>query len=283
MVERCEVINLKRSTGRYFIKIFVMSFFVILILLSVGVLSYKAAMHFWKPKEDSVVAYQNDTISEKGEKVVIEEVAKNLIICYDDTTKDITKIVLEVLNSHSKQLNYLTLPVRTEHTLSISLYKKMIVDCPEAPQVLKLSTLSKYFDLKKAIEYEVLMIEELLKTDIHYYTAIPSSTYDKIFTQRSVKQTDGYDAVSMEVFTKDFNNELKSFTSKDKLANYIEKIYPSLESKLTLEDKLEYIEYYYDALPDHISFELVKGYSRNNAYRIDTEQAAEQLGQLLEE
>lgn len=282
MDERCEVINLKRNTGRYFLKIFIMSFFIVVLLLSAGVLSYKAVMHFWQPKEDSTVAYQNETLPEKSSRVVIEEISKNLIICYDKSTKNITKIVLEILNSHSKQLTYVTVPVRTELTLSGSLYKKMIIDCPEVPQVLKLSTLSKYLVPDKAFEYEVLIIENLLGIKISYYTAIPSDTYDTIFTQKSVKKA-GFDAVSMEVFSKDFNSYLETLTSRDALAAYLEEIYASIDSSLALKDKKKYLDYYSEALPEHVSFELIEGYNQNSAYTIDMEDAAQQLSLLTAE
>lgn len=238
-------------------------------------------MLFWAPKaEDSTVAYQQETVTDQIQVKENEAVTKNLIICYDDKTKEFTNLVLEVLNSNNNKLTYITIPVRTGLTLSKTLYQKIELDYPEVPQVMKLSTISKYLDFNSAFDYEMQIVEELLGISIDYYTAMPLSVYETIFTDQYIKQEDGYDSVPMEVFSKDFKNQLATFDQKDKLSAFIKELYSSLQSDYTYEDKMNYIDNYYQAELNGATFDLINGKNLNNDYEIDREAAAQQLTEI---
>lgn len=272
---------MKRNAGKMFISGFVKSILIVTALLSAGILSYKAAMHFWQPKEDSVVAYQEETLVESIPEASDGGISKNLIICYDDETKDIKKIVLEILNSNRKKLTYITIPQETQFTVSSILYRKMALTYPEIPQVMKLNTVSKYLDYKKAFDYEMLIVEDLLGIKINYYTAIPQSAFETIFSEKSVEQTDGYDSMPEEGFSKKYKEYLKTLNTEEKLGSYIEEIYPTFISNLVVEDKMSCLGSYYEALKSDISFDLIKGTNLNSAYVVDEGLAAEQLTELL--
>ena len=271
---------MKRRTTRLFIKIFIRSFIIVILLLLAGVLSYKAAMLYWQPdREQAEVAYQEDTNT--GEIAVTDQegVSKNLICCYEEETQEITKLVLEVFDSDTNKFTYVTIPVRTQLTLSNTLYQKLILDDPEIPQILKLSTITKYLSGNKAYADEVLIVEELLKTDINYYTVIPKETYDTIFKEKQVQQSDQYDSVPMEVFTSDYKKFLKTLDTQEKLSAYIEELYPQLKSDLSLTDKLSLAENYSQAVLGEVAFELLPGKNLNNAYEMN----ADLTSQLFEE
>jgi hypothetical protein len=275
------VIYLKRNAEKLFINVFLKSFFVVAVLLTTGILSYKAAMLFWQPRvEKSTVAYQEETVPDNTDEVRVEEVTKNLILCYEDESKKINKAVLEVLNCKNNQLTYITIPVKTQLTLSKALYNKIILDYPEFPQLIKLSTISNYMELDEALDYEVLITEELLGTDISYYTAMPQSTYDTMFADKYIKQADGYDSVPMEAFTNDLKKDLKTFDTKEELKAYIEEIYSSFTSNLSLEDKMNYLDSYYQASLNGASFDLLPGKNFNNHYELDRDLSAQQLTEL---
>ena len=247
-------------------------------LLTAGILSYKAVVYFGQPKEkDVVVAYQNETVSEDNIKPGADGMIKNLIFCYNDDTKEINKIVLEVLDSDNKQLSYITIPISTQFTMSASLYKKLVLDYPEIPQVLKLSAISKCFDFDKEFTNGVLIIRDLLKTEINYYTAIPQSSYDKIFAEKDIKQADGNAAIPEEVFSNEYKDFLKTLDTKKKLQAYIKDIYPTLKSGITLKEKIKYIDSYYKITSNKITFDLLKGNNQNSAYVIDPTLAVSQL------
>lgn len=269
---------MKRSAGKMFIRIFTRSIIVVAILLTTGLISYKAAVFLFQPKEDGEVAFQDDILTENDDSSAkVEEIAKNLIFCYDDKTKDINNIVLEILNSKKNKLTYLTIPVNTKLTVSNTLYKQMIVDCPEIPQVLKLSAISQYLDFKKQFAYAVKITEELVGMDINYYTAIPQSVFDTIFTEKEVNRQDGQEAVTMEVFREEFNNHLKTLDSKKKLEAYIKEMSYDIKSNLSVANKIKYAGSYFNTLADGISFDLIAGNNQNSGYVVDIEAAAQQL------
>lgn len=262
-------------------KVLFRSLIVVVVLSITGIISYKAAMMYFQPKqEDTAVTEQ---VKDTSDKTVasVEGVSKNLIYCYDKDAKEITKIVLEILDSNDKKLNYVTIPVRTQLTLSNALHNKLMLDDPEIPQVLKLSTLTKYLSSKNAFQDEVKIVEELLGTDINYYTAIPVKTYDTIFREKNIKQKDGYDAVPEEVFTNTYRVYIQSLNSKEKLSNYLEEIYPKLTSDLPLNQKKDLLDSYSEIEMKDIKFALIQGMNLNNGYVIDEDSVSSQLAEYI--
>jgi hypothetical protein len=125
---------MKRNAGKLFFKGFIRSFFIVTIILGAGVLSYKATMHFWKtPKEEAVVAYKEQAVEEHITTARVDDVSKNLIYCYDETTNEINKIVLEIFSCKNNRLTYITLPVRSQITISDTLYRDLVLVNPEIP------------------------------------------------------------------------------------------------------------------------------------------------------
>lgn len=275
------MIIMKRNAGKVFAKLFFKSFFVVIFLLLTGVLSYKAAMLYWQPKsEDTKTAFQENTSPDGIVKVDNQGVSKNLICCYAEDTGDITKLILEIFDSEEHKLTYLTIPVKTQLTISNTLYQRLILDDPEIPQVLKLSTITKYLDTDEAYNDEVMIVEELLGTDINYYTAIPKETFDTMFKDKAVTQSDQYDAISMEVFSGDYKKLLNSLDSRDKIEAYIKELYPKLQSNLTLENKLDFMDAYEKTSQKDISFKLIPGDNMNSEYVINKDQTAQLMKEL---
>jgi hypothetical protein len=275
-----------------FIKGFMMSFFIIAVLLGVGVLGYQLTVHYWNaPEEDAVVAFQEDTKTGSIVEASVDDISKNLIYCYNKKTKEIKKIVLEVFNCESNTLTYVTIPVRTKFTMSDSLYKKMILVNPEIPQVMKLSTMMQYLDMDTVFDYGVLIIEDLLGIDVSYYTAIPEKSYEKIFTEEYPNTGEGEDTVTkdqsadrilpVETFSDDYQELLRTLDSEDKISSYIEDTYASMKSNLTLQDKRKYLDSYLEIKQSDISFELIAGNNQNSAFIIDNALTAEQLNRLI--
>jgi len=272
---------LKHNAEKLFVRIFLRSILVVSILLVTGVLSYKAAMVFWQKdseKEETAFQYNADTQGISDE--IAGGITKNLICGYDEESKEITRIVLEVFDAGNHKLSYVTIPVNTELTISSTLYKKLTLDDPKIPQVIKMSTIMKYLEPDKAFEDEVLIAQELLGIDINYYTAIPTNLYETMFHSKKINQSDGYDSVMMETFTKEFNESITNLDTKEKLSTYIKDIYPDLLTDLTLEDKMKFINYYTLLSINDISFDLIRGKNLNYAYEIDTVQASEQITAL---
>ncbi len=278
---------MKKSFGKMFLKGFLQSFFIVVILVLVGVLGYRATTHFLgAPQEDAIIAYQEETIPKQIIEAKVDLVSKNLIFCYDENTKEITKLVLEVFHSESGQLTYITVPLRTQLNISEPLYRKLTVVNPAMPQVLQFSVINQYLEGDAVFEYGTLMMEDLFGIDISYYTVISKATYDEIFESTYLKvddksQSNGSMPLPIETFTKSYKKFLKSLKSKDALKAYIEEIYQELRSNLSLSDKLKYLNYYDEMSMNQIDFLLIKGQNKNSAYIIDVGPAAKQLNDLF--
>lgn len=283
---------MRSKAKKIFIKGFLQSFFIVAILLGAGVLGYQTTMHFWKPaKEEAVVAYKEQAVPESITEASIDDVSKNLIYSYNEDTKEIDKIILEIFHCENKKMTYITIPMRTQFTMSNELYRKLVLVHPAIPQILKLSTMTRYLDSETVFEYGVLIVADLLDIDISYYTAIPKATFDTIFTEGTASsEVDGKKGgteertteqmVPVEIFTDEYTDFLKSFQTAEELSTYIEEIYPSFQSNLSLLDKMNYLESYCKTPLSNLSFELIEGNDLNHAFIIDNKLVAQQLEKL---
>jgi hypothetical protein len=286
--QRYEVIYLRKSAGKMFIGGFIKSFFIIFVLIIIGVIIYQAVIHLWKPPAAEAVKITDEKKTVPGNITVasIDDISKNLIYGVNDKTGKIDKILLEILNCKNEKLHYITIPVDTRFTMSDSLYRKLVPVNPAIPQLLKLSGISKYFDKNTKYDYGVLLLEDLLKIKISYYTVIPLSIYETIFTGENLT-ADGADgeterAVPTEVFSDDYKAFLKTLKTTEDLSNYIEELYPSLRSNLSLNEKMSYFDSYSNMDTKNIFFELIKGKEQNSGYMIDDDQAFRQLARCSE-
>jgi hypothetical protein len=292
------VIRMKRNAGkmfiRGFIRAFMISFFVMTLLLGIGVLTYKLVIKeliITEPvKDTAVVAYKSQE-TEQITVASVDSISKNLIYSFDEETGEIDKLILEIYRTEDLKLFYVTIPVRTQFTMSDTLYRKLITIYPEIPQIIKLSNIPKYFNRGTVFDYGSLIVEDLLQIKLSYYTTIPNNLFDTIFTEKSVK-TDNPQSKSKKdtsqmtmtgqnvppmVFHKSYIKFIKSLNTNEKLQAYLEDIYTSIQSNLSFSDKMKYLDSYSKTPTKNIVFEIIQGVNQNSAYVIDSELAAKQL------
>jgi hypothetical protein len=281
---------LKQSAGRLFIRGFVQSFFIVVILLGAGILGFRLTKYFLElPGEEAIVAYQGETVPESITVATIDDISKNLIYCYDEDTNEIIKIILEVFHCEDKKLTYITIPIRTRLTISDALYQDLVLVQPAIPQVMHLSSMVNYYDSETVLEYGVLIIEDLLDIDISYYTAIPQTTYDMIFTEKTIipEESSAFsdiattkETIQVEAFREEYMEFLKTIQTEEELSTYIEQIYPSFQSNLSVAQKMNYLESYCLTPLKNIFFDIIRGNDSNSAYMIDHELVKQQLREL---
>ena len=281
---------MKKSAGKLLAVGFIKSLFVVLIMFGAGAGSYWAVMHFWdipvaEPEEKDPLQQQKE---EPITKATLDDISKNLIFRVQEDTGEINGILLEVFHCGEKRMQYITIPIRTQYTMSEALYQKLVLVHPTIPQVIKLSNITKYFDKDTVYDYGVLIMEDLLGIDISYYTAIPESIYTTIFetqeitednqTTSSEKLSQEQEAgISYEVFSDKYIKFLKSFQTAEDVYNYIAETYPHLQSNLTLNGKMNYLESYCKTPLSRVSFALINGVNKNNAYYIEAALAKQQI------
>ena len=283
-------IFMKRTALRMFIRGFIQSFFIVAILLGVGILGYKLTVSSWEAQDEDQATYQEETVQESMTKARVDDISKNLIFCYQENSNEITRLVLEIYHCANRELTYLTIPMRTQLVLSDELYRKLVLVNPAMPQVLLLSAVSSYLDADTIFDYSVFIVEELLDLKISYYTAIPEEVYEEMFDSKSVRQTKSKageitikgneDQLPVEYFQEDYIKRIRKLNTAEDISNYIEEIYPELRSNLTVTDKMKYLESYEKTKLQDITFELIQGEDTNRAFFVDLARTAKRYNEI---
>lgn len=279
---------MKKSAGKMFLSGFFKSFLFFVLFIVIGTISYKLVMYVFDIKyidsreEDNIPP----AVEEQGiiTEAKIDDVSKHLIFCIDEADGSIKKLVLEIFNCEAHKLFYITIPIKTQFTLSSSLHKELVLIKPSIPQFLKLSAITGYLPKETVYEYGVLMIEDLLNINISYYSVVPQKLYDTVFSTETNNQKELNNETSdkfypREVFSDRFLEFLHTIKTETELRNYIEDIYTQIESNLKLEDKLMYMDSYLKTPGENISFEVISGKESNSAYTIDEDAVKKQLAE----
>ena len=274
---------MRKSARKMFAIGFLKSLLFFILFAIVSITGYKLVMHFYGIGNADIIeaispAQKKDTLTEAR----IDVISKHLIYSVDEETGDIKKLVLEIYNCERRMLYYITIPIKTQLTLSDSLHRELILIKPSIPGFLKLSAITGYLPKDIAYEYGVLMIEEQLNLQISYYTVVPQSIYEAVFETESIKQKVNRqqgteNTYPREMFSEDYLKHLHTIKTETQLREYIEELYTKIKSNLSFEAKLNYMESYLNTPGENISFEVIAGVDSNSAYTIDEIMVAKQL------
>lgn len=280
---------MRKSAGKIFAKGFLKSilFFILFAAITLG--SYRLVMYLYGASDSDIIEVipsvnKQITITEAS----IDDVSKHLIYCVDEETGDITKLVLEIFDCENVMLYYITIPIKSQLTLSDSLHRELVLIKPSIPGFLKLSAVTSYLPKETVYDYGVLMIEELLNIQISYYTVVPQSIYNTVFDTEITKPKanpllSSENSFPREVFSDGFLEHLQTINTETQLRKYIEELYSKITSNLPFKDKLNYMESYLNTLGKNIVFEVIAGADSNSAYTINEIAATKQLKSYLGE
>ncbi len=280
---------MRKSAGKIFAIRFLKSLLFFIFIGIIIVFVYKLVINVYGDEDErfveAVTAVRKQTFLTEAS---IDDVSKHLIYCVDEETGDIKKLILEIYDCQRLMLYYITIPIKTQLTLSDSLHRELVLIKPSIPGFLKLSAITGYLPKETVYEYGVLMIEELLKIQISYYTVVPQSIYDTVFEteligQKANNKQSPENAFPREVFSDVFLEHLRTIETETGLRNYIEELYTKVTSNLSFEDKLNYIESYLSTQGKNIIFEVIAGEDSNSAYTIDEFLVDKQLKAYLGE
>ncbi|MDD4113361.1 MAG: hypothetical protein PHC56_10080 [Herbinix sp.] len=280
---------MRKSARKIFAKGFLKSllFFILFATITLG--SYKLVMHFYGPSDFDIIEIIPSVNKQTTITVAsIDDVSKHLIYCVDEETGDITKLILEIFDCENVMLYYITIPIKTQLTLSDSLHRELVLIKPSIPGFLKLSAITGYLPRETVYDYGVLMIEELLNIQISYYTVVPQSIYNSVFETEIIKQKansvqSSGESFPREVFSDGFLEHLQTINTESGLRSYIEELYTKVSSNLSYKDKLNYMDSYLNTCGKDIVFEVIAGVDSNSAYTINEIEATNQLKAYLGE
>ncbi len=260
----------KKSMGRIVIVMFLRSFFVVMLLLAAGILSYMATMKYYEVKDDGA---GKDKVLDIVGDVTADAISRNIIYSYNAETKEIEAMVIEILNTGSGNLDYITVPVNSQITLSNEIYKRMCAAGADAPQIVTLSLLNNYFDNDSAYEYGILILEDYIGIDIGYYTSMESGVFNSMFV---VSEETGCIEPSAQLIS-----EAQTAALNDEMDDFIKTRYSSLKSNLKVKSKLKYSDTYKNLNPELIYKSVMPGVTDGGQYTIDAEAAKIQYETIL--
>ena len=276
----------------------------IAVLLLVGFASYKIS-YTLLAKGGAGGSSSTENLKDIMDEAQTDEISKNLIYVTDDKNK-ITHLMLEICNTKTYNMDYITIPVTTDYTIPSVMYRKLCQVNEEIPQVIRISKLLQYFDDEnKAYGYGELIFEKMLGTDISYYTVLKQETYDNHYTQQKVKVAyktkssenntpgpDGMVPVTNTTLKTKMNITVLSDTYKrqisdlghdqDKLAEFIKDQYEGVASNLTVYNKLGYVEAYEKMDCNLYHFWGVPGKYSGKLFEVDTKATKKAIKYLVE-
>ncbi|WP_310601618.1 LytR C-terminal domain-containing protein [Anaerosporobacter sp.] len=266
-----------RAFARGFVRAGCMMF----LMFIVGFITYKLTIGVYRAthKEGNQTSARSNSIANDG---TADNICKNLIYITDEE-ENIQGIVLEILNSYTNNLDYITIPSDTQFSLSTELYQKLYAKNEQIPQIISLKNLNTYFDAATRFGYGKLIVNELLGTELSCYTIINSDTADSIFkeeTRTIVLQTgdlvEGFVYVLTDSILESVN-ENESYSMKEYLARF----YEVAKSNLPLESKQKYASTYRNVNSDYIYYHIIPGVQESEYYDADIELTKEFITQLV--
>ena len=300
---------MRKNAVKFFFKSLLKSILVIMSILAVGFISYKVSYGYLSRQlEEGKLDVQEKELESILDQAKTDEISKNLIYVINDKQK-ITHMMLEICNTNTNNMDYITIPVNTDYTIPAKMYQKLCVVDEEIPQIVRLSMLRKYFaDMKDsdAYGYAELIMEKILKTDISYFTVITEDIYElhyqeqKMTTQYTKVQDSSVQTASPDgsskpqnysasvtmkvtVLSDSFTNQLYFlFVYESKIMVYIKDQYgkDGVQSNLTVYNKIGYIGAYMKMDPSLYHYWGLPGEYNGKLFRADTLSASKFIKKL---
>lgn len=289
------------------------------VLILVGFGSYKISYYYLskeaaqQQKED-----EQDTLEEIKQEAQVDEISKNLIYVCDEKNK-ITHMIVEICNTNTYNMDYITIPTKNDYTIPTTMYRKLCTINDEIPQIIRLSKMKQYFENEDdAYGYGLLIVQKMLGTELSYYTVLDTETYESLCqevkvkvsykktetseeeaspspeptadpetgatpkpakTSKNTKTKMNISIASTELTTK--LNDIKG--SQEKIADYIEELYDRVTSNLTIYNKLGYLDCYEKMDVSLFHYWGIPGaYNADNVFEVDTKAAKSFLKELTD-
>ncbi|WP_455716598.1 LytR C-terminal domain-containing protein [Anaerosporobacter sp.] len=264
-----------------FIRGFVRTGCMMLLMFIVGFATYKLTIGIYKLtyKDRVQSSSQGSLIANDG---TADNICKNLIYITDDE-ENIQGFILEIVNSYTNNLDYVTIPNTTKFALSTDLYKKLYAKNEQVPQIITLDNLNTYFDGSTRFAYGKLIIDELIGTELSCYTIINEETADSIFdeeTRTILLQTGEQVEGSVYVVKESLMDSLSAEESYS-MKEYLSRFYGVAKSNLSLEGKQKYASTYRNVNRDYIYYHIVPGIHQTDYYDVDLELTKNLVSQLV--
>ncbi len=249
----------KKSTGVVVALIMLKTFVVVLLMLLVGVGSYKATMKYYETTEGGPGS--KDMLDIVGDATA-DAVSRNLIYSVEADKEKITAMVIEVLNTETGNLDYITIPDNFQFLINNDMYQRLYAAGVDVPQVMKMSQLNQYFTDSSSYEYGVILLENYFNIDIGYYTVMPEDQFNAAFTKDAET---GCMKVSDACLL-----ERGNIADVKAMEQYIKDKYSNYTTNIKIKSKAKYAETYFNVNPEMIYYYIMPGQEENGGCVVDS-------------
>lgn len=295
----------KKNIWKVFLINLAKSLLSICILILVGFVSYKVSYYFLS-KNTTTAPSKKEEIQEILKAAKTEEISKNLIYVCNDKNQ-ITHMMLEICNTQTNNMDYITIPTKNDYTIPTTMYRKLCTMNEEIPQIIRISKMKQYFEEEQdAYGYGLLVVEKMLGTDISYYTVLNEETYNSHYQEVKVKLSyKGSDSneeatptpeatgkatvqnkkvsMSISIASDAYVKQLQDIQGdEDKIVDYIKAQYDRVNSNLSMDNKLGYIKCYEELDVSLYHYWGIPGKYQGKIFQVDTKAAKNFIKQLVE-
>lgn len=284
----------KKSIAKIFALNLLKSVLFILIIIAVGFASYKISYMILSNNSENVGTSSNE-IKDIVEEAQTDEISKNLI--YVSNNNKISHLMLEICNTKTNNMDYITIPVGTDYTIPTDMYQRLSTVNEEIPQIVRIGRLKQYFQKDEdAYGYGELIIEKMLGVKISYYTVIDQETYASHYSRRdinvkfkplSLAESKNDKSVTVpqkiSVASESYISQLKDIKGdQKKIAEFIKQQYERVDSNLTVYNKIGYVECYEKLDPELFHYWGIPGKYTENVFQVDTKAASSFINKLVD-
>ena len=212
--------------AKIFLKVFGKTIGIMALLVGVGVASYFLTSLWFKvtTKEERSTRYEHVITVDTGSE------SSNLIYSVEKDTNLVRAIVLELFDKETGNLDYITIPNKTQISLDAKAFEEYQKISPTMPQIVTLRDINQYFKGDVAYEYGILLLQKELDVEIGYFTALDSVEFEKRFEKK-----DGAFRPNQE-----YLETVPTDGSEESMKDFIEDEWDSLISDITLSQKQQY-------------------------------------------
>ena len=257
---------MKNKAVKIIFKTLLKTFGIFFLIIGVGVASYQLTMIYKKTVAKEAIEDKKSYVSEPD----AGDISSNLIYSVNDSGQ-IEAVILEIFNTETLNMDYITIPASTKIFTSTKLFQNMSSKSMKVPQDLQLSELKSYFDGDVAYEFGLLAIKEYLKIDIGYYTAMPKKIFEEYFV---LSENTAY------TLTDSIIKKLSNIKESEKMEEYIREVYPTITCNLQHMKKLKYAQTLVKVNSDFIYYHLIAGKLSGDTYKITQSAAKKQLRKI---
>lgn len=249
----------KRGIAQIILINFFKTMGVILLLIGIGVLSYYLTMLFLNQTQRIERSTQYEHVIDVNPGSME---SSNLIYSFDKKSNKIEAMVLELFDAGTKNMTYLTIPVNTQITISGKTYGELLEKSSMLPQVVTMSELNSYFSGDVAYEYGIMILQEELKADIGYFTAMTTGEFDQCFEKEQGKKL-------IYRPTDRLLDEAGKCKTEEDMNDFIESRWDRLISDITLSQKQHYAKELKDVNREMIRTYRIYGTESNGVFKLN--------------